>query len=141
MGSAAEMLTAGGVLLLLSLVRGEHLSLFPSLASLASLAYLIVFGAIIAYSSYVYLLQNVRPTLATSYAFVNPIVAVFLGSAMLGEHITGAEVCAMAIIFVGVTLVLFKRERAGAKQTVHSQDPSVNHGYRQRPCRVGCARE
>jgi drug/metabolite transporter (DMT)-like permease len=121
MGSAVEMLTAGGMLLLLSLASGEYLSRLPSLASLASVAYLIVFGAIIAYSSYVYLLQNIRPTLATSYAFVNPIVAVVLGSALLGEHITGTEVLAMAVILIGVMLVLFRRERV-AMSAFHTRE-------------------
>jgi drug/metabolite transporter (DMT)-like permease len=141
MGSAAEMLTAGGMLLLISLARGEHMTRFPSMASLASIAYLIVFGAIIAYSSYVYLLQSVRPTLATSYAFVNPIVAVVLGSAMLGEHITRTEALAMAIILVGVTLVLIKRERVEIKTNLDLQIPSVKHRYREHACKTACARE
>ena len=64
------------------------------------------FGSLIAYSAYLFLLQHVRPALATSYAFVNPLVAMLLGAALAGEHIDRAEYMALAIIIVGVLLVL-----------------------------------
>ena len=77
------MLTGGGVLLLLSLLMGERWGA-PSAASLWALAYLTVFGSLLAYSAYMYLVAHTRPALATSYAYVNPVVAVALGVG-LGE--------------------------------------------------------
>jgi len=80
------------------------------LKSVLAIAYLVIFGSLVAYSAYLYLLKTVRPALATSYAFVNPLVAIFLGVWLAGEHISGYEYAALAIIVTGVLLVLpFKR--------------------------------
>ncbi len=91
MASAVEMLVGGGVLLLGSLLSGERLEQMPTAAGWGALAYLVVFGSIIAFSAYMYLLANVRPAAATSYAYVNPAVAVMLGVVFAGEHIGLAE--------------------------------------------------
>jgi len=110
MGSAAQMLVAGAILVIVSLISGEQWPADPSLKSLLAIAYLVVFGSLVAYSAYLYLLKTVRPALATSYAFVNPLVAIFLGVWLAGEHISGYEYAALAIIVTGVLLVLpFKR--------------------------------
>lgn len=106
MASAAQMLTGGAVLVAASLLAQEPWPAQVSAKSLYALAYLIVFGSFIAYSAYLFLLQNVRPALATSYAFVNPLVAMLLGAALAGETIDRAEYMALAIIIVGVVLVL-----------------------------------
>lgn len=114
MGSAAEMLAGGGMLVLLSILKGDRLRTVPPVASLLSFAYLIIFGSLIAYSAYVYLVRHLRPTVATSYAFVNPIVAVALASPILGESITVTEILAMIVILAGVALVL-SGQRNGVK--------------------------
>lgn len=76
MGSAVQMLVAGAVFLPLGLLRGERVVCLPSVGSALALLYLIVFGSLIGFSAYVYLLnQRVRPSLLTSYAYVNPLVA------------------------------------------------------------------
>ena len=106
MASAAQMLTGGAVLVAASLLAQEPWPAHVSAKSLYALAYLVVFGSFIAYSAYLFLLQNVRPALATSYAFVNPLVAMLLGAALAGETIDRAEYMALAIIIVGVVLVL-----------------------------------
>ncbi len=64
-----------------------------------------LFGSLIAFSAYVYLLKKVRPALATSYAYVNPAVAVALGILFAGEKITVTGVTAMVIISAGVILL------------------------------------
>jgi drug/metabolite transporter (DMT)-like permease len=106
MASAAQMLTGGAVLLVASIAHGDRatIALGPSLA----LAYLIVFGSLIAYSAYGFLLRTVSPALATSYAFVNPVVAVLLGVGLGHEHIEPLAIIAMAIILAGVALVIAK---------------------------------
>ncbi|MBB5235294.1 drug/metabolite transporter (DMT)-like permease [Deinococcus budaensis] len=108
MGSAAEML-AGGVLLgLLSLGLGERWT-EPTAASLWALAYLTVFGSLVAYSAYMYLVAHTRPALATSYAYVNPVVAVLLGVGLGGETLTGLGWGALGVILTGVVLVAWPR--------------------------------
>ncbi len=105
MSSAAQMLVGGFILLMISLLLGERLHSMPSIRSLAALAYLIVFGSLAAFSAYGYLLRRVRPALATSYAYVNPAVALCLGVGLAGEHITWLGVGAMLVILTGVGLV------------------------------------
>ena len=73
--------------------------------SLLALLYLITFGSLLAFSAYGYLLRSVRPALATSYAYVNPVVAVCLGVIFAGESITAMTVVAMVVILVGVGLI------------------------------------
>jgi len=110
MSSAVEMLVAGVVTLTLSLGIGERLHSAPSESAWLALIYLIIFGSLVAYSAYMYLLRHVRPTLATSYAYVNPVVAVALGAAIAGEAITWLGVAAMVVILAGVAFVLAARK-------------------------------
>lgn len=112
MSSATQMLIGGVILLVISLCLGERIHSIPSVRSLLALAYLIIFGSLIAFSAYGYLLRRVRPALATSYAYVNPLVAVCLGIGLAGEHITLLGVGAMLVILTGVGLVsLGKKKR------------------------------
>ena len=80
----------------MSLGFGERLAGPPSVRAMLALGYLIVFGSLIAFSAYLFLLGRVRPALATSYAYVNPAVAVALGVGLAGEQITGAGVLALS---------------------------------------------
>jgi drug/metabolite transporter (DMT)-like permease len=90
---------------------GERLQSVPTWRSLAALVYLIIFGSLVAFSAYGYLLRRVRPALATSYAYVNPIVAVGLGIGLAGEHITFLGIGAMLVILTGVGLVALGKAR------------------------------
>ncbi|WP_322618537.1 drug/metabolite exporter YedA [Deinococcus terrestris] len=108
MGSAAEMLTGAVLLGGMSLVMGERWGT-PTPASLWALAYLAVFGSLVAYSAYMYLVAHTRPALATSYAYVNPVVAVLLGVGLGGESLTGLGWLALAVILAGVVLVVWPR--------------------------------
>jgi drug/metabolite transporter (DMT)-like permease len=105
MASSTEMFTGGVVLLFLSLLFGERLTHTPSLSAVAALVYLITFGSLIAYSSFVYLVGRVRPALATSYAYVNPGIAVLLGMGLGNEHLSVFALIALPVILLGVALV------------------------------------
>ena len=111
MSSAAQMLTAGVLLIPLGLALGERVKTFPTMSSLWAMAFLIVGGSLVAFSAYGYLLRHVRPALATSYAYVNPVVAVGLGVGLAGEHITTIGLVAMFTILGGVVLVSLGRDR------------------------------
>lgn len=105
MASAAEMLVGGVVLLLGSLLRGERLEAMPPMEGWLALAYLAGFGSIIAFNAYMYLLKHVRPAAATSYAYVNPAVAVLLGIVFVDESIGLEEALAMLVIISAVVLI------------------------------------
>lgn len=105
MASAVEMLVAGGLLLLLSLLLGEQMLGLPTKLSLAGLTFQVVFASLVAYSAYCYLLHHARPSLATSFAYINPVIAVGLGVGLVGERITTVGFLAMLIILIGVALV------------------------------------
>ena len=80
---------------------GEHIATTPPLEAWLGLAYLTVFGSIIAFSAYMYLLRRVRPALATSYAYVNPVVAVMLGLTVGSESLSGEGLIALPLILIG----------------------------------------
>jgi drug/metabolite transporter (DMT)-like permease len=105
MASATQMLCACVVLFALALGSGERISALPTLPALVAMLFLIVGGSLIAYSAYGYLLRHVSAPLATSYAYVNPVVAVCLGIGLAGEQISLISVFAMLIILGGVVLV------------------------------------
>lgn len=105
MSSAAQMLVGGVVLLIGSALTGEHLESLPPLEGWVAMMYLVVFGSIVAFNAYMYLLKNVRPAAATSYAYVNPAVAVLLGIVFAGESIGIEETVAMAVIISAVLLI------------------------------------
>lgn len=105
MAPAAEMLAGGAVLMVASQLAGERMHTLPTATGWAVLAYLVVFGSLIAFSAYQYLLRHVRPAAATSYAYVNPVVAVLLGMLFAGEHIGAAEWMAMGVIVCAVVLI------------------------------------
>ena len=106
--SAALQMTAGGVLLLaFGTAMGEWARVDPgqmSARSLGALAYLVVFGSLIAFVAYVFLLRHVTPARVGSYAYVNPVVAVFLGWALASEPVTPRTIVAAGIILTGVVL-------------------------------------
>ncbi|TDK53170.1 drug/metabolite exporter YedA [Pseudomonas moraviensis] len=118
MASAVEMLVGGVVLLIGSALSGEHLQAMPPLEGWLALAYLIFFGSIIAFNSYMYLLKHVRPAAATSYAYVNPAVAVLLGVVFVGETIGIEEALAMLVIISAVLLISLPQWRRPAQPPV-----------------------
>ena len=105
MGFASEMLCGGAVLMAISLALGEQFAWPPAPIALAAWAYLVVFGSLIAFSAYLYLLANASPAMATSYAFVNPVIALFLGVAVASEAVSKGEWVACGVILAGVFLI------------------------------------
>ena len=111
MNTAAQMLCASVALLLVGFGSGEHLPAHPTMRATAAVVYLAVFGSIIAFSAYLYVLKHARPALATSYAYVNPPVAVLFGVMLAGEHVGPYDLVGMAIILLGVGAITLARQR------------------------------
>jgi drug/metabolite transporter (DMT)-like permease len=113
-GFASEMLCGGAVLMALSLALGEQFAVPPQPLALAAWVYLVVFGSLIAFSAYLYLLAHASPAVATSYAFVNPVIALALGVSLGGEALSGGEWVACGVILAGV-LLIFRGKTASAR--------------------------
>ncbi|HEX7664763.1 MAG TPA: EamA family transporter, partial [Polyangiaceae bacterium] len=111
--TASQMLVAGVVLALASLVHGERLPEKISLESFIALAHLIVSGSMIAYSALLYLLRTESPALATSYAFVNPVVALFLGAWLGGETVLPSDGVAVLLVIGAVAFVTSAKRSSG----------------------------
>jgi drug/metabolite transporter (DMT)-like permease len=111
MSSAVQMLCAGAVLLLLGMGSGERIAHWPTPEAIWAMLFLIFGGSLVAFTAYMYLLSHVRPALATSYAYVNPVVAVVLGVWLVGEKLTLSDAIAMMIILGGVVLVTMGHEQ------------------------------
>lgn len=105
MAGAIEMLAAGIVLLAASFLTGEKLTAMPGLSGFLAVGYLAIFGSVIAINAYMYLIRNVTPAIATSYAYVNPVVAVLLGTGFGGERLSSVEWLALGVIIFAVVLV------------------------------------
>ncbi len=106
MGFASEMLCGGAVLMGLSLAAGEQPQWPPQPAAVAAWFYLVVAGSLIAFNAYMVLLAQASAGLASSYTFVNPVIAMLLGVAVLGEVVSGFEWAAAGVVLVGVVLML-----------------------------------
>jgi len=118
MAGAIEMLAAGIVLLLASTLAGETLNAMPTLSGFLAVGYLTLFGSIIAISSYMFLIRNVSPAVATSYAYVNPVVAVLLGTTFAGEVLSTVEWLALGVIIMAVVLVTLGKYVFPAKPVI-----------------------
>ncbi len=111
MNTAAQMLCASVALLGVSVAAGETMPSQPTMKATLALVYLAVFGSILAFSAYLYVLKNARPAVATSYAYVNPPVAVLFGVLLAGETVGPFDLAGMAIILVGVAVITLSRPR------------------------------
>ena len=111
MSAAGQMLTGGLWMLAAALVTGERMTAWPSLQASLALFYLVGFGSIVGFTAYIWLLHHVRPVLATSYAYVNPPIAVLFGVLLAGEVISDNEIAATAVILAGVAVITLARSR------------------------------
>jgi drug/metabolite transporter (DMT)-like permease len=117
LGAAMPLLAGGVILVLVAAGSGELSSLHPGDVtgrSIGGMAYLIVFGTVLTFSAYVWLLRVVSPARVATYAFVNPAVAVVLGWAVAGESLTAGAVIASAVIVAAVAVAVSERETAPA---------------------------
>ena len=87
-----------------------------SLRSLISFGYLVVFGSLVGFSAYIWLLRAVAPALVSTYAYVNPVVAVFLGWALAAEPITPRALIAAAIILFAVAIITTEQTRVASQE-------------------------
>lgn len=115
MSAAAQMLAGGVMLVAVGLATGERWPDAPTMHGTAALLYLAVFGSIIGFGAYVWLLDHVRPALAGSYAYVNPPIAVMFGAWLGGEQFTVHDLGAMAVILAGVVAISIARTRGGPR--------------------------
>ena len=115
LATAMEMLCGGALLALAGTVRGEWAAVdlaAVSLRSSVSLAYLVVFGSLVAFTAYVWLLRVTSPARVSTYAFVNPVVAVLLGWALAGEALAARTVLATAVIVAAVAVITWSPRAA-----------------------------
>ena len=110
-GFASEMICGGLVLLLMSAGSGETPAWPPQPLAAAAWLYLVVFGSLIAFNAYMLLLAHASATVASSYTFVNPVIAMLLGVGVAGESVTAGEWAAVTVVLAGVLLLLWKRAR------------------------------
>lgn len=115
MGFASEMLAGGVVLMILSALQGEALPAHIEAQALWAWAYLVVFGSLVAFNACMVLLAEASAGLASSYSFVNPVIAMLLGVTLAGEQISGHEWLAAGVVLVGVVLLLIGRSRSAAR--------------------------
>ncbi len=111
-GFASEMLCGGAILMLISTLLGEQFSWPVQALAAAAWLYLVVLGSLVAFSAYLYLLAHASPAIATSYAFVNPVIALFLGVVVAHEVVTQSEWMASAVILGGVFLIFLGKTRS-----------------------------
>ena len=118
LSSAMQMMCGGAVLMLVASLAGEtsrmHLSAM-SMRSALSLGYLIVFGSIIAFTAFTWLHKHVSATRNSTFAYVNPLVAVLLGWALAGENVGTRTILAMITILASVALVGYKPAQSSAR--------------------------
>lgn len=125
LASASLQMLFGGVIVGAGAIAiGEPARLHFTARGLAALAYLTVFGSIIAYSAYVYALAHMRTSQSSLYAYVNPVVAVILGWLILHEELTWVSILAMCVILAGVALV----QTAGVRGSNLTLDPASEKG-------------
>jgi drug/metabolite transporter (DMT)-like permease len=115
--TALQLIAGGALLAAAGVLAGEWHTLAaarPGLASIGALAYLVVFGSVVAFTAYVWLLRAIPAAMVGTHAYVNPIVAVALGAALAGERITPATLAAALTIVIGVMLALADKHGAAA---------------------------
>ena len=118
--TGTQMLAGGLALLLAAIVAGEPTRLdlaHASTSSLVAFLYLLTFGSLIGFTAYVYLLAHTSAAKASTYAYVNPVVAVFLGWAIGHEAVTSRETVAAAVILAGVAIITVTRDAAPVTRT------------------------
>ena len=108
-GFASEMLCGGIVLLGVSALSGEQATLAVPAQAWLAWGYLVVFGSLIAFNAYMLLLSRASGGVATSYTYVNPIIAMLLGVSLGGEHVTGWEWLSAGVVLAGVVMLLAGR--------------------------------
>lgn len=108
-GAATQMIAGGVLVLILALLRGERIVFPLTPGAILGEFQLIIMGGLVGFSVFVYLLAHTTPSVATSYAFINPVIAAFLGWWLAGETVSLVNILAMIVILAGVALVFTGR--------------------------------
>jgi drug/metabolite transporter (DMT)-like permease len=118
MTTGMQMLTGGAAFFIVAALTLEprHLNVHAvATTSIIGLLYLIAFGSLIGFTAYIYLLGAATPAKVSTYAYVNPIVAVILGWAVAGEPITSRTLMAAMVILAGVAIITLANVPGGAR--------------------------
>ncbi|MGH8051250.1 MAG: drug/metabolite exporter YedA [Methylococcales bacterium] len=110
MSAASQMLLGSVFACIVGLLLGERITALPELIPTMAMLYLVVAGSIFGFTAYIWLLHHVRPALATSYAYVNPVIAVAIGALLLDEKFNSSAIGAMLLILFGVVLMTVKKK-------------------------------
>ncbi len=124
LATALEMLAGGALVLIAGLLLGQGAQVrfdYISWLSLAALGYLVIFGSLIGFTAYVWLLKVSTPARVSTYAFVNPVVAVFLGWMLAGEELSLRVLIAAAVIILAVMLITLT-QTARSSRTVPARE-------------------
>ncbi len=122
LGTAMQCLAGGALLIFCGLLFGQGAALHweaVSLRSVLALCYLIIFGSLLGFSAYTWLLRVAPPARVATYAYVNPVVAMFLGWVLAGERLTLRTLAAAAVIIAAVVLVISSRQRPSPHPEPH----------------------
>ena len=125
MAASGQMLCGSLWMLLAALLHGERMTAWPSPDATLALGWLVVAGSIFGFTAYIWLLHHVRPALATSYAYVNPPIAVLFGALLAGEHFTTHDFGAMAVILIGVVIITLASARAAKSVLTSESEPAA----------------
>lgn len=121
MSAATQMLAGSFMSFAVGIAVGERFHGVPALQATLAMLYLVLAGSILGFTAYIWLLHHVRPALATSYAYVNPPLAMLFGATLLGEQFDHNAIGAMAVILAGV--VIITRAKARAEPAPPPADP------------------
>jgi drug/metabolite transporter (DMT)-like permease len=105
MGAAVQMIIAGTIVTLIAVSLGEFSFIKFTQNGLIAFLYLVIVGSILSYPAYIYAVIHLPVSLVSTYAYVNPLIALFLGWLVLSEEISSSIIVAAVVIFIGVTLV------------------------------------
>jgi drug/metabolite transporter (DMT)-like permease len=127
--AGVQMLCGGVLLLALSGAVGEWHRLPPgaellTARVLGSMAYLVVAASIISYTAYVWLLTHDSPTRVSSYAYVNPVIALIIGAALAGERLNALQAIGAVLVLAGVFATLRVRGRAAVRESAAEREPA-----------------
>lgn len=121
--AAVQMLGGGAALLIAAVLQGDFARFAPTAVSSRSwlaLSYLIVIGSLVGFSTYVWLIKNSTPARVSTYAYVNPIVAVFLGWVILREPISSRTIIAAGVIVAAVVIITTQKARVAPSPSTRS---------------------
>lgn len=125
LASGMQMIAGSIPLTIVGLIRGEASTFDPSAVSISSLlgfGYLLVFGSLVAFTAYSWLLRNARPSMVATYAYVNPVIAVLLGWLIAGETMTGQMLLGAVVVVGSVVLI--------TSENTHDEPPQQHESER-----------